>query len=500
MRASHLKCVVIALIPAGTAMAQEAAAPAELAALQAGYRESISIADRAVLSQWISSLGQVEKERVAAGDYQGAERVRSRREEIVSRLGTNDGRVSRLLSASDLSNKGSGLTVNDGGRTVTLSSTGAFLEWEVTGDFKGWYEVKLTHAVAGTGDHTAEVAPATGLFTGDKKPKKNDPYNPVSATGGWVSFQHVSGLKRNDTALRREIVSTGGFNAFRTVSLGRMEIKGSLAKFKLAADEAGKLGLMHFKNIELVPMPPPSVSATEGEQELAKARELFDKEFRTQTQAASTRYRDALTQLEQQFRHKDTDALVRVRDEKTKLIRSPEQLALGSDDAATASVPPIRLDATNTLGCQFRGDIRPDAARSILTNLRPAGSAAVTWRLAAYNVGSGIYRVTIKGRVPLLCGGTATLTASGPANTPAGKPLNIVVEPLVTIESRVKKPTPGVTQPAAGNRDVDAGALVVEKGAETLTLAVTGLTHVDGSLMDVACLTLTRTGDVPPAK
>jgi len=56
-------------------------------------------------------------------------------------------------------------------------------------------------------------------------------------------------------------------------------------------------------------------------------------------------------------------------------------------------------------------------------------------------------------------------------------------------------------EPAVARRvELEAGKLVIGKGAETLVLTVTGLTHPDGSLMDLSHLTLTRTGDVPAAK
>lgn len=495
-------------LPGGTpdpgSHAASSSEPPTLAILRRRYSESIAAADRAVTSQWIASLAALEKSRAAAGNYDGAERVRVRREEALSLAGSDDGRIPLRLSSSELTRKGSGLTVDEVGGTVMLRSGEAFLEWDISGDFKGWYEVRLTHGVHGSKDLSGDVQPTSGSLPPDRRSRKAPADNSTRRTGGLVSFQNVSNLKGNEATLRREIVSTGGWNAWRTVSLGKFEIsgRGRIAKFRLTADEARPEGLMHFRNLELVPCAAP-VPVTDGAARLAKAREVFEKEIRgiITASSATTRYAARLAALESEaVKAKDFDAQVRVREEKARLAEAPEKLALATADDPVLETRPITLETTNSFKCQFRGEVRPDSSRTSLTGLRPAGTATITWRLAACNVGSGTYDVAIKGRVPVNGGGLATLAAFGPANAAAGPVLEFKVKPVVSPEGRNKKPEEGTSPPAAENRTEQPGRIVIGKGAETLTLTVTGLVHKDGSLMDIASLTLTRTGSATPAK
>ncbi len=473
------------------------AIPPALAALRAHYAVSLGTADRAVTGQWMASMTVLENARAAAGDYEGAARVRARREESLALMGTDDGRMPVKLTVSEVTSKGSGLTIGEAGGTATLSSGEAFLEWDVSSDFKGWYEVLLTHAVGGRGDHTAEVSPVTG-----PRPavSRDDPERSAPTAGGWASFQNMSSLSRKETTvLRREIVSTGGWNAWRGVTLGRIEINGRFAKLRLTAEEAAKDGLMHFRHIELVPSTLPAPGAKRATDQLGQAREAFVRDFRMQALAAGRKYRAGLDALEQQaVRNKDNDALVRVRLEKEALTKSPETLALGGAAGSAAWAATAKLDVTDSFNCTWEGEVRREKAS--LTMLRPAGTAAVKWRLLPFNVSSGIYQVTIRGHVPVTGGGTATLAAFAASNTPAGPPLKFNVDPVVKPEKRNKKPEEGDKPPAAKPLELDAGKLIVGKGAETLVLTVTGLTHTDGSLMDLSHLTLSRTGDVPATK
>jgi hypothetical protein len=478
-----------------TPAAATADEPAALTAMRHRFSESLIAADRAVTAQWVASLAALEKVHAAAGNYDRAEKVRLRREEALALSGTDDGRLPVKLGSRELTSKGSGLAIAEGSGTVTISSSGAFLEWDLTGDFRGWYDVRMLHAVDGRADRSAEILPFTGAPADERRAKKNGPDSSAAGYGGMVSFQNASGLSRGEVVLRREIVSTGGRNAWRTVSLGRLEVTGRIAKFRLTAEEAGSKGLMQFRQIELVPTTPPADTG-EGIARLAKARETFEKEFRAQSQIATTRYREALNALEEQaLRVKDTDALVRVRDEKTRL-RSPEKLALGTVDETRSASVPIPLDLGSSFKVQYRGEITLDSTRTSLTKLRPAGSASITWRLPASNVGSGTYTVEIRGRVPIVGGGTATLAAFGASSMPAGAPLKIVVDPVASPGARNKKPAEGLKPPEAEDRTVEpGGSLVIGKGAEILTLTVTSLTHSDGWLMDIAGITLVRTGE-----
>jgi hypothetical protein len=472
--------------------------PPALTTLRARFAESMMSADRSATGLWVATLATLEKERAAAGDYAGAERIQRRRESALAVTGAADGRVSMRLASKDLARKGSGLKEDDASGIITMSGTGAFIEWDVSGDFKGAYEVRLTHAVAGRKDLTGEVAPFAAPAGSDRSQKKSA-VEDATARSGWLSFQNISGLKSSPAmVLHREIVSTGGSYQWATVSMGRLEISGRIAKFSLAIEEAGSEP-MRFRSLELVPVSAVA-TAGDGAEKLAKAREIFNREFRNQTQAANNRYRESLARQEQEARRaNDNDTLVRLRNEKARLSTTPEQLALG-EAGSTASTGPIVLDvlaSSASFKFSVRGDITPDSSRTGLTKLRPANTASITWKLAACNVRSGVYNVEIKARVPLNGGGTASLVSTGSAIT-NGKPLNIPVKPVVTTLTKPKKPEAGTEAPAPENRTLLPGSIVISKGAENLVLTVTELTHPDGGwLMDLSQITLTRTGDVP---
>ncbi len=471
--------------------------PRELAALRARYAENILSADRSVTGQWAVTLESLEKARAAAEDYAGAERVRHRREEAIAVAGTDDGRISFRLSVRDITSKGSGLKAEDAAGAVSILNSGAFIDWQITGDFSGWYEVRLTHAVPGRTDRTGTITPFSSPAGVAPPPRKTDADGQAAQNGGLVAFQNITQLSRDTTVLRREIVSTGGHSEWVTVSLGRVEITGNLAKFKLTAEEAARNGLMRFRGLELVPVPPPP-PASSGEARLAKAREQFNKDFRGQTQAANNHYRETLTLLEQQARRgNDTDTVVRVREEKNTLASNPEQLAMG-DPAGASRTATVVLEAGTSFRSFFRGEVMFDPVHKWFTKLRPANTGSISWRLPAYNVPSGKYSVQIKGRVPLNGGGQATLGAFATGGTAAGPPVKVEVKPVVSPENRGKKTGPNGEVFAPEARLLEVGTVIIGKGAETLTLTVTGLTHADGWLMDLTKVTLTRTGDLPP--
>jgi hypothetical protein len=468
-----------------------------VAAVRARLGQSLAVADRTVTFQWLSSLTELERRRASAGDYEGAQRVRLRGEQALAAAGTDDGRSSVPLLVGDSTNKGTGLSVNESQTTAEFRTKGAFLEWDMTGAFGGWYEVMLTHGVMGGKDQTAEISPVIGPI-----PKhREDSDSEAAPTGGWVAFQNMSNLGAA-TVLRREIVSTGGWNSWRTVSLGRIQMPDSrLAKFRLTGEEVAKRGLMHFRQLELIPVSAPASAAVAGEDKLTGARVVFEKEFRSRVSVNSTGYRSALASLEQQaIRTKDNDLLYRVREEVKRLAETPEKLALSSDAELAALPAKFKLTVGDSFSCQRRGDIKLDSGSSTLTQLRPAGTAAIIWRLSAFNVVSGVYEVEIDCRVPLNGGGGASLGAFGAANAPAGPALKFDVKPVVLPENKNKPLASGEPAPSAEKRTEEPGKIIIGKNAESLILSINSLVHSNGSLMDITSLKLTRIGDVPPEK
>lgn len=482
-------------LPGLNSQVSETSVPPALAAAKARLSESLTVADRTVTSQWLVTLTELEKKRAEKGDYEGAMRARQRREQALIAAGSDDGRIPVLLTVSAPSTRATKVTLDSQTGTAVFGSSGAFITWEVTGDFKGWYEVMLTHGVAGGKDHTAAITPVTGnIPAGWRKRRDEDDYAPQA--GGWACFQSLSSLGGSSVVLRREIVSTGGWSTWRTVSLGRVQIQQTRPTFRLGGEEVARQGLMHFRQLELVPVSAPSATSAAGELKLKQLRDVFESEYRKRalTSAASGQYRAALLALEQQAKAaKDNDLMYKVRDEIKHLTQRADWLALSSDAKIAAEPTETVLTITDSFKYLMRGETAMDSSRKYLTKLRPAGAASVTWRLPDFSIGSGEYEVFIKCRVPVKGGGTATLTPLGSGDALAGKPLNVEVKP-------VAKPEYGYA-PVPEERTEEPGKIVIEKNAEKLTLAVTSLAHgAEGYLVDLYSVTLNRIGDVPPEK
>ena len=478
--------------------------PPALLAAKARMADSLAVADRTVTSQWLTSLAELEKSRAVAGDYDGALRVRQRREQALLSAGTDDGRSPVVLTVGNNTRKGTGLLVADAA-TAEFRASGASIEWELTGDYRGWYEVLLTHAVMGNKDHSDEITPVVGNLPSSAR-KRTDSSSSSSSTpqaGGVAAFQSISGLGGSSLVLRREIVSTGGWNSYRTVSMGRIQFPSQtrLGKFRLSAEDVASPGLMHMRQLELVPVAEPA-QAKEGENaELARVKEAFSREFRTRSSVSIAQYRRDLEAMEQRAtRSKDIDLLARVQEELRLLTSAPEILAFSSNSEIASAPQNITLPVANSFGCQFRGETVIDSAKKFLTKLRPAGSASVTWRLPVFGVPSGVYQVSIDCRVPVSGGGTATLTPGGTGGALAGKALKVNIKPVATPARRAKKPTSSDEPLTADRRTEQPGEIVIGKNAETLTLTVDSVVHSDGWLMDLSSISLKRTGDVPDEK
>jgi hypothetical protein len=275
-----------------------------------------------------------------------------------------------------------------------------------------------------------------------------------------------------------------------------MELSGNLAKFRLTAREAYRSGLMNFRSLELVPASAPLTST--GERDLEAARKTFSNAFRQGTADANKTYRESLQRMA--AAQKDADLLVRIRREMARLEESPEKLAFSSDeDDGTGGN--IVLRPGSGLNWKLRGEVRLDTGvpNGMFTTLRPAPTASISWRLAAWNVPSGSYSIVIKGRVPLTGGGSAELTAAGPGGV-SDKAVEVKIDPVVPPGEKGRKPEDGSSPPQAEWRTLEPVQVVIPRGSEYLTLTVSKLTHADGSLMDITSLTLTRTGDVPVPK
>jgi hypothetical protein len=284
------------------------------------------------------------------------------------------------------------------------------------------------------------------------------------------------------------VEGTGGWNLYETVTIGRLSLSSGPVRLRLVAEKAAAEGLMNLARVELVPVTGP-VAVEQADvlpEALVKAREGFLKAFGERARGATERYRKELAVLEAAFeKAKDSDGVARVKQERARVAGEPDPGMLSGGDAAPART--VVMGVGDPLGCSWRGECRLSNTKDVLGGLRPAGGAAVLWKLRAYGVPTGTWDVKIKARVGALGGGTAELQLLGAGGVVLGDPVAVEVEPVQTPEDRDDE---GAEVPGAESRTIEAGRMKIPKQAETLILRVNGLTHADGTLFDLKAVEL----------
>lgn len=494
-----------ATLPAGASAAsiEAPADPAGLAALRKRYQLFLANAGKPAMDRWVAALEALEKQRIAGGDFDGAARVRSK---IASLQGGGAAsatvavseRVPVILRAAQARNS-SGVEFTGAGKmTPRFKKNGSSLEWELTNIQPGRYEVRLTFGAYGPADESGATDPrwtpeAVPVSVPGTAPGQNQPVFPPSPDrgGGVIEFRRVSSLGAGSLMLRRTIRPTGGWADFRTISLGKMPLDSRIVKFTLRAVECQALGLMDFGTIELVPaeagagaadgggkdaVPPltagfiPEPGSSAYPRELARLKEVYQKNFIEQTRAANTKFLKNLTDLEAQIAlTKDTDTLALLRQEKKLLER-------GGDSTVQPAIT-FDLPVNDSLVATIRGEARLTSQKDYLIRLRPAGGCEIIWKLTRLGIPPGSYEVQMEYRISADGGGRASLfaQASGKNDPPSGA-LDIVI-------------------PNFGNtgslETLRPGKVTIAKGADHLFLRVTALANSDGSLCDLRRLRLT---------
>ena len=483
-----------ALFAAATARADDEPVPPELAALRRHCLESIETGAVPLERRWIESLGALERDRAAAGDYDGAQRAASLGESLATQAAEKaDVRPRVSLGAAEVKTKGSGLS--DAPGTLRFLKSGATAEWEVRGNFSGWYEVRLVCAV--NGRHVVSQAEALGR-EGERRERKDDDSSQEQAprTGGILQFSRVGGLGATAAPLRYALGGTGGWNLFETIPIGRMVLSNGPVRLRILVEKAAAEGLMNLSRIDLVPVSGPKSAGDDEPDALAAARSTYLKSYAERAKAATERYRKDLPAIEALYdRMKDSDGVARVRQERARVAAAVTPDLVAGGDAGGGSRT-ITLTVGDALGCQWRGDCRLNSTKDTLSGLRPAGTASVTWKLRAYGVPSGRYAVRIPARVGVLGGGKAELQVLGPGGAPLDKPVKVDVEPVQSANDRVKSEAAekngddSYYPPQPQRREIEPGYLTIPKTAEAIVLRVTELTHEDGTLLDLKRLEL----------
>jgi hypothetical protein len=452
--------------------AQESSMPAELSALRARTAASISAASVPLSEHAAGEFRRLEDERAARGDYAGAGRAAALRAAMERAAATAaETRPGIPLPARDVRSRGSGIRDEPASGVIFFIRQGATVEWEVRGSFPGLYEVRITCAVApGRTSDSAEKAPSTG---------------------GTLAFARIGGLGPPADPLRFTVSSTGGWNLYERFTIGRMSPGNGPVRFRLTAEKAGGDGIMNLARVDLVPIPDqPDDEGSSLPVQLAESRARYLKAFGEQSANATERYRRDLAAIESAYeRLRDADGVARVRQERLRLAHPPDPALL----TAAASVParqPLVLAVGDALGCRWRGEARLSNGRDVLTNLRPAGSAEVFWKLRSFDVPSGRWKVKLHTKMGPLSGGAAELTVLAAASMPIGPALPLVLKPVQSAEERLKAAQTSADPPSVRLQEIEGGTIEIPRGAETMVLRVTALSHEDGALCDLVSLEL----------
>lgn len=471
------------VLPGRAQSTGSAADPAALSALRQRFQALLNEAEIAPRTRWLAALEALERQKVAEGDFAGAAEVRGRRLGQASPAANGaPARPPVVLNAASARTTNA-VDFADGKKDVArFRRSGALMEWELPGQIPGSYQVNLVFSVMGSTDQNDQLDPYADPQV--SLPARNPEELDESAAGGVVEFRKITNLKEGGALLRRSVRSTGGWAKSRMLNLGVVDLDSKIVKFSLRAVEALPAGAMDFHRLELVPVNREAAAATPVEtgspRELARLKEVYQKQFTDQTRSLHVRYLKNLGDLEvAATRSGDTELLAQVRQER-KRLEGGNPAATTDSSAGNGHVLPV----VEKLHMMVRGEAKLTNQGDYLTRLRPAKTGEVIWKLAGLGVPSGTYHVIVDCRMSALNGGTATIQAGSTGAAEPGPPLSFKVSGAEATS---------VLEPAknAVVRTVQAGVVTIPKGSQYLTLRVDSLDNPQSWLFDLKSLTLT---------
>jgi len=479
------RCLLVLLGLAGSwpmigSGVEPGAEPAALSALRSRYQALLAEAEGPSRAQWLASLEALERQRAATGDFAGAAALRSKRlawqnPGAASAAGTPEDITLRVASAKTAV----GVEPLDAKKAaVRFRRSGAQLEWEWPVRLPGDYQVFLVCGVLGNIDQSGSADP----FLDPTVPLPPRPAGTAGETdaGGVVEFRRLGNLKESPAVLRCSVRSTGGWAVTRRLPMGTMTLDGKPLRFSLKAVDALPAGVMDFHRLELVPVDRSAPADAQGLKELARLKEVYQKQFGDLTKNATAKYLKTLGEWEVNAgRQGDNDTVALVRQER-KRLEGGSSTVEPADRAASHLLP-----VTEKLYLLVRGEAKLTNQGDYLTRMRPANSCEVVWKLAGLGVPSGTYQVEMECRIAANHGGTALLSAGSPGGS-TGPALSITVDgPDEKEQIRLEKSKTFLL------RKVAAGTVTIPKGSQYLTLKVDSLLNAAGALCELKSLRLT---------
>lgn len=461
----------------GPVMAQSSTDPPALTALRQKFQALLLDADAAPRARWLAAMEALERQKVTEGDFAGAAAIRGKRLGQASVSAAAPPALAPVVLTGASARTTTGVDFADGKKEVArFRRSGALMEWELPGQVPGYYEVKLVFSVMGPNDLNDQLDPYAD--PGVPLPARDPSTGDQSAAGGVMEFRKITNLKEGGVLLRRSVRSTGGWATARSLTMGKVELDGKIVKFSLRAVDSLPAGVMDFHRLELVPLAreiTTSIPADPaGLKELARLKEVYQKQFSDQTRSLTARYLQNLGDLEvAATRSGDIELLAQVRQER-KRFEGAGNGAVAVASAATVHLLPV----VEKLHMMVRGEAKMTNQNDYLTRLRPPKTCEVIWNLAGLGVPSGSYHVIVECRMTGQNGGSATIQAGSPGGEP-GPPLSFKVEaPAAEETSKVPK-------------NLEAGTVAIPKGSQYLTLRVDTLTNPQSFLFDLKSLRLT---------
>lgn len=298
-----LALVLTAPPPAAAQMPTE---PLELTNLRNEYLSQVAAATRTVTEQYLQALQRHERELGVAGNYEEALRAAERRKQLLEhreRIEAGAAEASgNKITLMPADARISGATSHDSrSRALTNWRTaGSNASWDVLAIEPGTYEVRMLYAV---GEGTAPERTRFGVFE-ERRP-----------AGGTLEFREVTNLPSGqDNRITFTVESTGGWNAYELVTLGRFELQRGSATFRIETVEGRGGPVFNLRGIELVPVTgraatgnddaamATSLDAQPAEpEELAQLRRSHRQRIDNAVAPMLETYRAALAGLEQRF-------------------------------------------------------------------------------------------------------------------------------------------------------------------------------------------------------
>ena len=484
-----LFCIVVlwcALFRGDQAGAQSAGDPAALAALRARYQKLLMEAESPARLHWLAALEALERQKAVAGDFEVAAAVRAQRLSWLKEGGMRSAAAAVLqpisLKGADAKTKSGVEAVDQKKESMRFRRNGASMEWELPGQMPGTYQVSLVCGVIGRFDLTNQPDPL-------RDPREPLPVRIPSQfidpglAGGVVEFRKTGVLNEGVRVLRCSVRSTGGWTVTRSLPMGSVTLDSKSVKFSLKAVDALPAGVMDFYRLELVPDARAAGADVQGAKELARLKDVYQKQSTDLSKGVNARYLKGLADLEvSASRNGDNETLALVRQERKRMEGAGA--GAGASPNITAGTGRHVLAVKEKLYVLLKGESRLTNQGDYLTRMRPAKSCEVIWKLAGLGVPSGTYSVALDYRVMAGNGGSATLFASSPGTEPAP---GLSIEVAGVDGNRGSIPKSAAIFTSQGEV---LGNVVIPKGSQYLTLRVDSLNDPGGSLCDLKAIEL----------